>query len=225
MPLSKKLRSTPHKSRKKEIGKSKLPSQIIRGVSPPEDVFRSLQFLSIYHNQYTYPELIFQDNVVFYKDLIEYGNYHLTKDPIHTYAYPRNIYLCIFLNRPAIFKLLYNSYYKDKFIEGSTNFSGFNTLEGILVECFGKTEKKEFDFNETFVELMNIKRPDEARIFRHRSSNVQDQLKFLFWHVVIVLGRIDILSIVQDDIHDKKEFHKSIIKDFKQTFQTPLFRS
>ena len=162
----------------------------------PEDVFESLQMSAIYNDPYTYPELIFQDNVALYEKLIEYGKYHLTNHAIGTYAHPRNLYLCIFLNRPKIFKLLYNSFYRDHFIEGSENFQSLNKLEGIRNYFSPKVnpDKKVFDFIEPIDELLSMRKTPTSSFFFTKQSGG------LFWEVIFALGRIDILNVVKDDI-------------------------
>jgi hypothetical protein len=231
MPLSlknKKYPSYKKKSKKKKLGSQKLRRADDGGGGHLEDVFESLQMLTIYNDEYTYPELIFQDNVALYEKLIEYGKYHLTNHAIGTYAHIRNLYLCIFLNRPKIFKLLYNSYYRDHFIEGSPNFQPFRKLENIRPYFSPKVnpDKKVFDFSETFYELMSMltsqtfaATPEESMVGLRLT---QSETNAAFWHTIILLGRVDILSIVQEDIPDVIEFRKNImeIKDDFQTFRS-----
>jgi len=224
MPLSlknKKYPSYKKKSKKKKLGSQKLPRQIMRGGAHPEDVFQSLQRLSIYNDEYTYPELIFQDNVALYNELIEYGKYHLTKFAIDTYAHPRNLLLCIFLNRFELFKLLYNSYYKDKFIKQSGPMHLENTVYvGIgynyphLMNLAGyfpnvNTEKRVFDFSETFNALINLSKTD--LIWTKLFTNTNTGNLNLFWIFIIALGRVDILSAVLVDIIDKEKFRENIM--------------
>ena len=222
MPLSLKNKKYPSykKKSKKKLGSQKLRRADDGGGGHLEVVFQSLQISAIYNDEYTYPELIFQNNVALYKELIEYGKYNLSKFAIDTYAHPRNLLLCIFLNRFELFKLLYNSYYKDKFINQSgSRHVGNEVYVGIGYEyphlmSFAKyfpnvnTEKRVFDFSETFNALINLSKTDLIRtnLLETNTRNLK-----LFWIVIIALGRVDILSALLDDIDDKEKIHDTIM--------------
>jgi hypothetical protein len=207
MPLSKKLRSNliqKKKSKKKKVGSQKLHRQIMRGGGHPEDdVFQTLQMSAIFNNEYTYPELIFQDNVALYEKLIEYGRYNLTNNDRQTFAHIRNVYLCIFLNRPKIFKLLFNNYMYATNLD--KEFSYFDSLRRQIP--YSRNSKVGCFSSSLFGRLDQIRKhhQDPPKNFW---SDKKPTGAGLIWEVIFALGRFDILNAVKDDILDKKKIRE-----------------